>query len=253
MPDNWVPPHQGKDENGMYIRPTQREYQEAGHSAADGGASADEPVYGEILNDGENGEEIVIAAPVPVSARMSAREKQRRAMALKLAGASYAQIAENLNYATSSGAHKAVTRAMHNSLQENASELRRIHYGRLEHMLMLVWPDVNHGETSAINTALSVMDRMERLFGLNVAEKVDINTGPRETVIMADGDKSEYIEALKRAIEGDTKEIVDAEIVEDENANDEELGISGADPGDAEGTTEPEEHTRPEVQRPLHR
>ena len=186
-------------------------------SAADG-ASADNTIYGKIVDDGSSGGEIVIDNPVPLTVKMSSREKQKRAMALKLAGASYAQIAENLGYADSSGAHKAVAVGMKSSLQENAGELRKIHYGRLEHMLMLVWPAVNQGDSHAVNSALQVMDRMERLYGLNAADRIDVSTGPRETIIVADGEKEAYIQALKEAIEEDGHDIVDAEIVE-EDAN----------------------------------
>ena len=181
------------------------------------GASADDLIYGRIVDDGSDGKEIVIENPVPLTVRMSSKEKQKRAMALKLAGASYAQIADNLGYADSSGAYKAVSRGMKNALQESAGDLRKIHYGRLEHMLMLVWPAVNQGDSRAVNSALQVMDRMERLYGLNEAQKVDITAGARETIIVADGEKEAYIKALKEAIEEDGHEIVDAEIVEDEN------------------------------------
>jgi len=183
-------------------------------SSADG-ASADDTIYGEILNDGSDGGDIEINNPVPLTVKMSSKEKQKRAMALKLAGASYAQIAENLGYADASGAHKAVARGMKSSLQESAGELRKIHYGRLEHMLMLVWPAVNQGDSHAVNSALQVMDRMERLYGLNAAEKVDITASARDTIIVADGEKEAYIKALKEAIEEDGHEIVDAEVVED--------------------------------------
>ena len=178
-----------------------------------------EIVHGKIINDGTDGNDIEIENPVNVKRQWSAAEKQKRAIALKLAGASYKSIAENLGYADSSGAHKAVSRGLKASLQENAGELRKIHYGRLEHMLMLVWPQVNTGDLSAVNTGLSIMDRMEKLYGLNAAEKIDVSAGPRETLIVADGEKDQYIENLRAAIEeeeADEKNIQDAEVVEDQ-------------------------------------
>lgn len=154
-------------------------------------------VWGEIIET-SNGE-TVINNPVPVKHSMSSAERTRRAMALKLAGASYSQIAQNLGYHDASGARKAVQRGMKNALQETASELRKIHYGRLEHLLMLLWGDVNNRDLASMNTALAVMDRMERLYGLNAAEKLDINAGTSHTVILADGDKDSYINALREA------------------------------------------------------
>jgi hypothetical protein len=50
----------------------------------------------------------------------------------------------------------------------------------------------------AMSAALAVMDRMERLYGLNEAQKLDVGT-TRETVILADGDKESYIKALEEA------------------------------------------------------
>ena len=155
-------------------------------------------IYGEIIDDGEDSGQILINNPVPLSRSMSSAEKTRRALALKLAGASYAQIATQIGYSDASGARKAVQRGMKSSLQENSSELKRIHYGRLEHMLMLLWPEVNTRDLPSMSAALAVMDRMERLYGLNAAEKIDIATG-RETVILADGDKESYIRALEEA------------------------------------------------------
>jgi hypothetical protein len=191
------------------------------------GGDEGELVFGKILNDGSDGEPIEVERPVPMKTKISAQEKQKRAMSLKLAGASYAQIAENLGYADASGAHKAVAKGMNNSLQETSSELRKIHYGRLEHMLMLLWPDVNKQDHGAMHTSLQIMDRMERLYGLNAAEKIDVSSGPRETVIVADGDKEAYIQALREAIENDAKPIIDAEVIEDnDNGNIKTSGLS---------------------------
>lgn len=157
-----------------------------------------EIIYGEIVDDGEQSGNIVINNPVPLSHSMSGAEKTRRAMALKLAGASYSQIAQQLGYHDASGARKAVQRGMKTAMHETAGELKKIHYGRLEHMLMLLWPEVNQRDLSSISAALAVMDRMERLYGLNEAQKLDVGVG-RETVILADGDKESYIKALEEA------------------------------------------------------
>ena len=65
-------------------------------------------------------------------------------------------------------------------------------------MLMLLWPDVNAKDMPSINAALSVMDRMEKLYGLNAAERLEVQGGS-QTVIVADGDKQSYIAALQEA------------------------------------------------------
>ena len=183
-------------------------------------------LYGRIINDGSDGGDIEIENPVPLRHKMSVGEKTRRAMALKLAGASYGAIAQQLGYNDPSAARKAVMRGMKASLQENAGELRRLHYGRLEHMLMLLWPDVNARDLASMNTALAVMDRMERLYGLNAAEKVEVSSG-RETVILADGDKDSYIAALQEAGKHLATGIVSS-VPEDEEQDDD--AADSADP-----------------------
>lgn len=176
-----------------------------------------ETVWGEIVqaHDGT----LAINNPVALSRTMSGAEKTRRAMALKLAGASYAQIAMQLGYHDASGARKAVQRGMKSALQESAGELKKIHYGRLEHMLMLLWPEVNQRDLPAMSAALAVMDRMERLYGLNAAEKIEVGTG-MNTVILADGDKESYIQALeeagKRVVEAVKSSSLDNEVDDDE-------------------------------------
>lgn len=168
-----------------------------GIDPTEGGTKPD-VVHGVIVNDGEDGSPIVIDNPVPVPHAMSVGERTRRAMALKLSGASYAAIAAHLGYNDASAARKAVVRGMKGAQQENAGELRRIHYARLEHILTLLWPDVQGRDLASIQAALSVMDRMERLHGLNAAERLEVSAG-RETVIVADGDTASYIAALEEA------------------------------------------------------
>jgi hypothetical protein len=177
----------------------------------DGGQNPPETLYGKIVQDGQ---EVYI-------------EKTRRAMALKLSGASYAAIAQHLGYSDASAARKAVIRGMKKAEQENASELRRIHYGRLEHILTLLWPDVNAKDMPSINTALSVMDRMSVLFGLNAAEKLEVSQGA-QTVIVADGDKDAYIRALQEAGREITGEV-------GSSSHDLDVGDEDDDAGEAAG------------------
>jgi len=170
--------------------------------------------WGEILHDGLDGQPIEVRNPVHVPRRLSTMERQRQAIALKLAGASYPQIADKLDYHSPNAARVAVTKGLENSLQESAKDLRKIHYGRLEHMLMLVWPRVNTGDQSSIQTALTIMDRMERLYGLAAPQKIDVSHGVREAIIVADGDRDSYLKALQEAATA-IDEVVDAEVVSD--------------------------------------
>lgn len=157
-----------------------------------------EIVYGRVINDGSDGGDIEVANPVPPKRQISVGEKTRRAVALKLAGASYAGIAEQLGYNDASAARKAVMRGMKSALHESAGELRHIHYARLEHMLMLLWGDVVRKDLPSMSAALSIMDRMDKLFGLSAAQSIEV-TSNKNTVIIAEGDKDAYIQALQEA------------------------------------------------------
>ena len=157
----------------------------------------DAKVWGEVVEGEGGGFEVV--NPVKVKRKMAAGERSRRAIALKLAGASYRSIADTLGYYDQSAARQAVMRGMKAGLQEDAGELRKLHYGRLEHLLALVWPDVNAKDLPSMRMALDVMDRMAKLYGLDAPERHAFETGGRETVFVADGDKESYLKALQEA------------------------------------------------------
>lgn len=192
----------------------------AEHDSTNGPNGEDnEIVYGEIVEHTDGS--MTVHNPVALSRQMSGAEKTRRAMALKLAGASYAQIAQQLGYHDASGARKAVQRGMKSALQETAGELKKIHYGRLEHMLMLLWPEVNQRDLPAMSAALQVMDRMERLYGLNAAERIEVGTGTN-TVILADGDKESYIQALEEAGKRVAREIQSSSLQSEDDYDEDE-------------------------------
>lgn len=120
--------------------------------------------------------------------------QQRRSQALELrkAGATYEAIAAQLGVANGT-AHRYVREALENLVSEPAEELRSIHYERLNHMLITLWPRAQRGDIPAVDRVLGIMDRIAVLYGLNTTT----HTESREVVII-DGSKDEYITALKR-------------------------------------------------------
>lgn len=123
------------------------------------------------------------------------REKQAKALELRKAGATYDQIANTLGWANKSGAHKAVQAALDHIIAEPTDELRKVHYERLNHLLMAVWPRAQSGELPALDRAVGIMDRIARLYGID-APTTTLSTESRE-VIVIDGSKAEYIDSLK--------------------------------------------------------
>lgn len=63
---------------------------------------------------------------------------------------------------------------------------------------MLLWGDVVRKDLASMSAALSIMDRMDKLFGLSAAQSIEV-TNNKNTVIIAEGDKDAYIQALQEA------------------------------------------------------
>jgi len=108
-----------------------------------------------------------MAEPKTSERRLTAIEKQRQALVLRKAGASYEAIAEQLGYGGKSGVHNAVQSAMRRTLQAPADELRALELGRLDDLLKGVWGAACAGNVAAIDRVLKIMARRAALLGLD--------------------------------------------------------------------------------------
>jgi len=131
------------------------------------------------------------------------REKDRQALELRKAGASYEVIAKQLGYADSSGAYKSIQRSMKSIIAEPTDELRTVEYERLNQMLLILWERVQQGELGAIDRALSIMDRISKMYGLDSPRKSEINQTITQGVMIVDGTKDEYLSAIRDEIDGE--------------------------------------------------
>ena len=130
------------------------------------------------------------------------REKDRQALELRKAGASYEVIAKQLGYADSSGAYKSIQRSMKTIIAEPTDELRTVEYERLNQMLLILWERVQQGELGAIDRALSIMDRISKMYGLDSPRKTEVNQTITQGVMIVDGTKDEYLSAIRNEIDG---------------------------------------------------
>jgi hypothetical protein len=130
------------------------------------------------------------------------REKDRQALELRKAGASYEVIAKQLGYADSSGAYKSVQRSMKTIIAEPTDELRQVEYERLNQILLILWERVQQGELGAIDRALSVMDRISKMYGLEAPKQTEIKQQITQGVMIVDGSKEEYLQAIRQEIDG---------------------------------------------------
>lgn len=95
------------------------------------------------------------------------RVRAQKALDLRLAGMTYAAIAESLDYADPSGPRKAVDGLLRKVEHEGVADLRQVEGHRLDRLQRAVWVNAVGGNLDAIKTVLSIMDRRAKLFGLN--------------------------------------------------------------------------------------
>ena len=103
-------------------------------------------------------------ACTPKKARAS--ERQARALELRKMGRNYRQIAEELGYASASGAKKAVLAGIKWLLYEDAKDVLAIELDRLDTYLNVIWPQILEGDLGAIDRALKIGNARETLLEL---------------------------------------------------------------------------------------
>ena len=99
-------------------------------------------------------------------AATEARDRRRRAVEMRLAGATYQVIADRLDWSGPSGAHQEVARALRAG-ESGADELRELELTRLAALDNALWPRAVAGHLPSIDRTLSVMKRRARLLGLD--------------------------------------------------------------------------------------
>ena len=129
--------------------------------------------------------------------QLIAQERRKKALALRLNGASYEEIAKQVGYKSAETCGAAIRDEIKKISREPANDLRAIQYERLNTMLLVLQPGVMAGDPRFVQTALSVMDRMNNLMGIAGEHEMEQKAGDNYLVVI-DGAESEYIEALKQ-------------------------------------------------------
>lgn len=106
--------------------------------------------------------------------RLEAVKRQEQALQYRIMGATLAQIAEKLGYATAQGAACAIESALKRTLQEPADAVRELELTRLDTMLLGLWPAASKGDIAAIGAAMQIMNRRARYLGLDAPEKREV-------------------------------------------------------------------------------
>lgn len=96
-----------------------------------------------------------------------AEKRQRQALELHLAGATYDEIARQLEYASRSGAYKAVQKALEERRAPDSTPAdakpAETELARLDAMLQGLWPKARKGDVAAVDRVLLIEQRREKL------------------------------------------------------------------------------------------
>jgi hypothetical protein len=104
-------------------------------------------------------------------------ERRRAAVQLKIAGHTWQEIANALDYSSKGAACTDVRRALENAVKKLSIPLeahRQLEMDRLDAMQNALWDKVLEGDTKAIDTSLRLMDRRAKLLGLDAPQRHEL-------------------------------------------------------------------------------
>ena len=119
--------------------------------------------------------------------------KELKVLELRRAGFTFQRIAEEVGYATPSGAQRALERIMTRNVPQAPEEFRWQELDRLDRMQVALWPRAMKGDDRAIGTIVRLMERRARLVGIDAPQRIQAE------VVNYDGN---------RDIDGDIERIV---------------------------------------------
>lgn len=164
--------------------------------------------------------------PEKNNADLELKDRQTRqgaAVAMRIAGATYSEIARALNYPTATQARQAVERALADSVgTESREQLRFLEGRRLERLLRSLWNRATDEEDpehiTYVRTALAVIDRHARLYGADAPQEMVVYN-PSGIEIEA------WVANMVRQVHGEMPEefdIIEGEVTDDTPIGDQE-------------------------------
>lgn len=162
-------------------------------------------------------------------------ELEQEVLKLRLAGASFALIARNLDRSVG-GVHKACMRALERQIKEiseDADAVLALELQRLDSMLLGAWPKAVAGDLSAVDRVLRIMKRRARYLGLDAPVRRELS-GP-------EGGPIEHINEseLDREIRSLLREMAAREKGAAARSSADAAGEVGVDTAHADGQAEP--------------
>jgi hypothetical protein len=134
-------------------------------------------------------------------AKIAAAERQRNALELRMAGATFQAIADALGYGNRSSATDAITRALRDTTpKELTDEVRRIENERLDALWRPMYLRAIGGDYLAVDRCLRIMARRAALNGLDAPIRVRQSVITEEDIDAAIARIDREAEAMEKAI-----------------------------------------------------
>ena len=115
-----------------------------------------------------------IRQPRSDKGRLRAEEQRLKAVQLRLAGATYEQIGQQLG-CTRPNAYYLVSTALARTkarTEDTVEEMRALDLGRMDAMLLGIWQQAAQGNLFVIDRVLKILERRAKLMGLDAPTKL---------------------------------------------------------------------------------
>lgn len=111
--------------------------------------------------------------PLKTRKQMEREEERKKALQLRLAGATYAEIGEAMGCGTSA-ARMRIRGALSDICAEERSQLRSIEVARLDRLQRSCWTAALAGDLAAIDRSVKIIDRRAKLLGLDAPQQLEV-------------------------------------------------------------------------------
>ncbi len=123
--------------------------------------------------------------------------KELKVLELRRAGFTFQRIAEEVGYATPSGAQRALERIMTRNVPQAPEEFRWQELDRLDRMQVALWPRAMKGDDRAIGTIVRLMERRARLVGIDAPQRIQAEVVNYDGTRDIDGDIERIVNILR--------------------------------------------------------
>ena len=138
-----------------------------------------------------------VAEPTPEEKAAELEAKEAKVLELRRAGFTFQRIAEEVGYATPSGAQRALERIMTRNVPQAPEEFRWQELDRLDRMQVALWPRAMKGDDRAIGTIVRLMERRARLVGIDAPQRIQAEVVNYDGTRDIDGDIERIVNILR--------------------------------------------------------